>query len=121
MKAWDEDGIEIDLDKLIGITVRCFMCTEQLQSKGGILISPPEQEFSDNVDKVDKFHLCKKCFNVLLDFSMGKIKQVEVPPKLDLILYSVIKGDNKHAKKQIDELKKELLAGQKVEVQQKNE
>lgn len=116
MKLWDEDGNQYDLEELRGIKVNCFMCTEQLKNKGGVLFSNPTKEYSDNVDKVDKFHLCKKCFDVVLDFIMGKVKQVEVPPKLGILLHVLNNGNIQSAMILVKELQKDLLEGETCEL-----
>ena len=109
VRIFDEDGIELDYNEVKGISVRCFMCENGLKEKGGILFSPPEKEYSDNVDIVQKYHICKKCCPVILDFMMGKINEVELPPKLNLILYALVQGKYKEARKQTEELLKLMV------------
>jgi len=47
------------------INPKCDKCKEELEDFGGILLSPP-----DEVNRVRKFHLCKKCY---LDFERDLI------------------------------------------------
>lgn len=72
IRVFDDDGIELDYDSIKGLDVNCFGCWSKLKKKGGILFSPPSETSSDNVDQVSKFHLCQKCFNVTIEFIMGK-------------------------------------------------
>lgn len=113
MKLWDEEGNQYDLDEVRGIQANCFMCTRQIKEKGGILLSPPNETYSDNVDTTDKFHLCKKCFDVVLDFTMGKVKQVELPPKLGILLHVLNNGNVQSAMELVKELQNSLLQGEK--------
>lgn len=41
----------------MSIKPKCDKCKEELEDFGGILLSPPDKE-----NKVEKFHLCKNCF-----------------------------------------------------------
>jgi len=118
--VFNQDGEQLDLEKIIGLRVNCFMCTNLLKEKGAILLSPPTKEYSDNVDKIEKFHLCKKCYNILLNFSMGKINQVEVPPKLDMIYLAIMNNKTTHARNLINKLKEMLLKGEPVKIDQGN-
>jgi len=51
--------------------VKCFGCWEELKEQGAILFSPPSSTSSDNVNTLEKFHICKTCFNPILKFIMG--------------------------------------------------
>jgi hypothetical protein len=44
------------------INPECDKCRNELNEFGGILLSPPD---ADN--KVRKFHICKKCYEELVD------------------------------------------------------
>ena len=66
--------------------INCFKCTKPLDVKGAILLSSPEEFFSDNVDKVSKFHICKNCEKIIMSFILGEINHIQVQPKLHLIL-----------------------------------
>jgi hypothetical protein len=70
---YDKDGEPIDLYDVQRVNLICFKCTNYLTEKGGILFSEPFESFSDNVDYVKKFHLCKKCFSEVLVFCGGVI------------------------------------------------
>lgn len=113
MKLYDKDGIEYDSEEFEGINVNCFVCENRIKEKSGILFSPPIESFSDNIDEVDKFHLCKICFNNTLNFMMGKINEVEVPNKLHLILEQIQNNKIGYATKSIYELLELLKTGKK--------
>ncbi len=72
MRLFDEQGFEVDYDEIRGLDVNCFGCWSKIFEKSGILFSPRSRTSSDNVDTLQKFHLCKKCFNGVLEFNMGK-------------------------------------------------
>ncbi len=40
----------------------CDKCNEVLNEFGGILLSPPDKD-----NKVIKFHLCKRCYEKILE------------------------------------------------------
>lgn len=42
----------------MSITPNCDKCKTELNSFGGILLSPPDEK-----NKVEKYHLCKNCYN----------------------------------------------------------
>jgi hypothetical protein len=71
------------------IQVNCFKCTREIEEAAALLISSPFAFFSDNVFKVDKFHLCKDCEKLVLDFMIGKIKDAQPLPKLYMLLESL--------------------------------
>lgn len=68
----DEEGRKVPLEEIEGIDVNCFKCWKKMNQKGGILISPPSETSSDNVDIVQKMHLCKICFEITMELIMGK-------------------------------------------------
>jgi hypothetical protein len=115
MKLYDEDGVEHDSQEFEGINVNCFVCSDKIKEKSGILFSPPTESFSDDIDQVDKFHLCKKCFNNILNFMMGKVKGVEIPNKLHSILYQLQNNKVGYAIKSIYELIELLKTGVKTD------
>lgn len=45
------------------IKPKCDKCSEELNDYGAVLISPPTKE-----SMVYKFHLCKSCYEKLIDF-----------------------------------------------------
>jgi hypothetical protein len=84
MELYDHEGQPIEIpDEMVKI--QCFFCTNYLETKGGLLLSPPEKSFGDGVDKIDEMHLCKSCFELVMNFIMGKVNQIEIMPKLHLI------------------------------------
>lgn len=51
---------------------QCFACSEELEGQTPILYDKPEEVSSDNVCiKIDSFHICDRCFKIVLDFMMG--------------------------------------------------
>ncbi len=55
------------------VELRCFKCWKYLDKKGAVLFSPPiDFTSSDNVDTVQKFHLCAECFEIVMDLIMFK-------------------------------------------------
>jgi hypothetical protein len=72
IRIFDEDGEELNYNSIHGIEVNCFKCWKKLHEKSAILISPPIDTSSDNVDSVQKMHLCKSCFDLTMEFIMGK-------------------------------------------------
>lgn len=40
------------------LEIDCYWCEETLDEPGALLFSPPDEN-----DRVDKVHLCVKCFN----------------------------------------------------------
>src|SRR5579872_87587 len=88
-RVYDHRGNEIDINEVRGINVNCFACTKKILEKGAILFSPPKEQFSDNVDITQKFHLCKSCFDNVMNFILGKVNGIQLPPKLYLILNSL--------------------------------
>lgn len=40
----------------------CYMCGQELQEFGGILLGPPDES-----SKVEKFHLCRNCYEEIED------------------------------------------------------
>lgn len=52
----------------MAITPKCAQCGEELQDFGAILLGPP-----DDTGAVQKFHLCKSCYNeVAASIDSGK-------------------------------------------------
>jgi hypothetical protein len=49
------------------IKVNCYRCNKELNELGAILFSPPNTGFIGSYGKVDKFHLCKSCYLLVLD------------------------------------------------------
>ena len=68
------------------IQVNCFKCTREIEHAGALFFSSPFAFFSDNVYKLDKFHLCQDCEKLVLDFMVGKINGFQPLPKLFLLL-----------------------------------
>jgi len=61
--------------------IKCFICPEELDEKGAIIISPPRVEIKDKtIDYVEKYHICSKCFGELMEMisNMGKRKRRRV-------------------------------------------
>ncbi len=50
----------------MAIRPKCDKCGKELEEFGGILLSPPDQNNS-----VKKYHLCRKCYDEILNF-VGK-------------------------------------------------
>lgn len=48
----------------MAIQPKCDKCKNELTEFGGILLSPPENNL------VRKFHLCKECYNSIVDFEI---------------------------------------------------
>ena len=46
----------------------CHKCLKELEDYGAIVLSPPERD-----GRCDKYHICKKCWEKLLDF-MGEME-----------------------------------------------
>jgi hypothetical protein len=67
-KVFDEQGEQLELDDVQRVNLICFKCTNYLVEKGGLLFENPSESFSDNVDIVKKYHLCKKCTREVLIF-----------------------------------------------------
>jgi hypothetical protein len=44
------------------INPKCDKCKSELNEFGGILLSPPDEN-----NKVRKFHLCKKCYEHIVE------------------------------------------------------
>lgn len=110
MKLFDHEGTVVEIpDEMI--TIQCFFCTNHLKSKGGILFSPPEHQFSDAVDTVDKMHLCKSCFELVMNFIMGKVNQVELPPKLHMIAHALESNKMTTAMRLVQELIESVAKG----------
>jgi hypothetical protein len=65
---YDRHGEPVDLYDVQRVNLVCFKCTNYLTEKGGILFSEPSESFSDNVDVVNKYHLCAKCTKEVLVF-----------------------------------------------------
>jgi len=51
----------------MAIKPKCNKCGKELDTFGGILLSPPDRK-----NKVEKFHLCKSCYNL---FAKGITKE----------------------------------------------
>lgn len=45
----------------MAINPKCDKCKKELEDFGALLFSPPDKE-----GKVEKFHLCKECYNQLI-------------------------------------------------------
>jgi len=45
----------------MAINPKCAKCKKELNEFGAILLSPP-----DETEKVEKFHLCKECYEKLI-------------------------------------------------------
>ena len=85
MRIFDEEGIELNPGLMIGLDVNCFKCEKKLKEKGAILFSSPSKTYSDNVDIVSKYHLCKECFTTTLEMIMGKTADIYLPNELGLL------------------------------------
>jgi len=48
------------------ISVNCVRCGTELEQLGGILFSPPSKNEYEYEETVNKYHLCKRCFEVIL-------------------------------------------------------
>lgn len=68
------------------IQVNCFKCTREIEQPAALFFSSPFAFFSDNVCKLDKFHLCQDCEKLVLDFMIGTINNFQPLPKLYLLL-----------------------------------
>ena len=68
VQIFDDVGNQLDLDDVQRVNLICFKCTNYLTEKGGILFENPSKSYSDNVDIVKKFHLCKDCVRQVLIF-----------------------------------------------------
>ena len=113
MKLFDREGMPIEIpDELV--CIKCFFCELYLKEKGAELISPPEEQYGDGVDKLDRVYLCKKCYNIVIDFLMGRVEEVEVPPKLAMILESLKENKMTTAMRQCTDLLEMLKKGQQV-------
>ena len=49
------------------LNIKCKYCEKELQEFEALLFSPPDEN-----NKVDKIHICKKCYKVLLLFNTVK-------------------------------------------------
>lgn len=50
----------------------CYLCGKELEEQGALILSPPynEDETTMYVGKVDKYHVCRKCwimYNAVLE------------------------------------------------------
>lgn len=53
------------------IEIKCYLCGDELEEQGALILSPPftEEETTMYVGKVDKYHICKRCWKIMyLDF-----------------------------------------------------
>lgn len=50
----------------------CRMCEKKLESFGGLLISPPDENDIIFLQTVVKSHLCKHCYEIVTDFIRSK-------------------------------------------------
>ena len=80
-------------EEVNGIPANCFICTNPMKVKGAVLTSSPLETSSDNVDTVHKFHICGDCELNLINFMIGKVKGVDVLPKLYLLQDMFGKGN----------------------------
>ena len=46
----------------------CRMCEKELESYGGLLISPPDENNKFHLQTVVKSHLCKGCYERVTNF-----------------------------------------------------
>jgi hypothetical protein len=51
----------------MAIKPNCVYCKEELTEYGALLLSPP-----DNKNNIRKLHLCKKCYNEIIDLLNSK-------------------------------------------------
>lgn len=51
---------------LLNIRFICEFCNEISEEPGAILISPPNSD-----DSYDKYHMCGKCFSIMLGLRRG--------------------------------------------------
>ena len=55
------------------INLKCFLCGKKLDKPGALLFSPPDhiykmkQNLTEDIDKVDKRHLCTSCYFLIID------------------------------------------------------
>ena len=103
-RLFDESGNEYDVNEIKGIDANCFSCTKKIHEKSAVLTSPPINQFSDGVDIIKKFHLCNDCFGRTMNFIMGVVNEIELPPKLALILESLEKNRMTTAMREVIEL-----------------
>lgn len=66
-----------------GLHIKCFKCKKSITKPGGLLFSPPTLILQDEMYDVQKYHICKSCYNRVFDFvrnfvgftvNSGKIK-----------------------------------------------
>jgi len=67
LQLFDGDEL-VDINDIQRVTLICFKCTNYLMEKGGLIFDAPSESFSDNVDVVRKYHLCKSCTREVLKF-----------------------------------------------------
>lgn len=65
---YDCNGEAIELDDIQRVRLVCFKCTEYIKDKFGILISPYNQFFSDEVYKNTTIYLCENCYKDIMVF-----------------------------------------------------
>ncbi len=108
MRVFDEEGIELDVEALSGLDVKCFKCEKKLKEKGAILFSSPSKTYSDNVDVVSKYHLCKGCFTATLEMIMGKTADIYLPNELALLQLELENGNYRAMKDRIKEMQEKI-------------
>jgi hypothetical protein len=55
----------------VALKVACDRCLEELKEKGAIILSPPQVD-DNGVDVVQKYHLCVKCYDWLVEITVRK-------------------------------------------------
>jgi hypothetical protein len=56
----------------MAIKPKCYRCKVELKEWGGIILSPPLKD-----DLIRKFHLCAKCFFIVLHELRNKVLTAE--------------------------------------------
>jgi len=55
------------------IPAQCDRCHKEMMEKGAIILSPPKDE--GGTDIVQKYHLCVKCYEWLVEMTIEKPKK----------------------------------------------
>lgn len=57
----------------MALIINCDRCDRELTEKGAILLSPPKE--IDGSEAVQKYHICVRCWEWLIKFTVDKRKK----------------------------------------------
>ena len=60
----------------MALKINCYLCDAELEEPGALILSPPynEDETTMYVGKIDKYHLCKRCWHKIYHHFMTSLK-----------------------------------------------